>query len=157
MLLVAGSTTAGSANGVGSTSPTVKSQKTTKAPAKKRLRPAKARAAPPEQPKAAAAQQAKIQPPQQPSAAPDKTLGSGDPLPVASASRGGGLEMGAFMGRARPPALPVPKDAVVGAAVPGLAGAVWTDRDRDGLVDGYNYNGEYYRGGPEPVKVPERG
>jgi hypothetical protein len=45
---------------------------------------------------------------------------------------------------------------VIGAAVGGLAGAVWTDRNNDGVVDGYMYNGQYYPGSPPaaPTAVP---
>jgi hypothetical protein len=38
--------------------------------------------------------------------------------------------------------------AVIGAAVGGLAGAVWADRNNDGRADGYVYNGQYYEGSP---------
>lgn len=38
--------------------------------------------------------------------------------------------------------------AVIGAAVGGLAGAVWADSNNDGCVDGYISNGQYYPGGP---------
>lgn len=38
--------------------------------------------------------------------------------------------------------------AAIGAAVGGLAGAVWSDRDRDGRADGYVYQGQYYEGAP---------
>jgi hypothetical protein len=38
--------------------------------------------------------------------------------------------------------------ALVGAAVGGLAGAVWADRNNDGRADGYVYNGQYYEGAP---------
>ena len=38
--------------------------------------------------------------------------------------------------------------AVIGAAVGGLAGAVWADRNNDGQADGYVYNGQYYEGAP---------
>jgi hypothetical protein len=38
--------------------------------------------------------------------------------------------------------------AVIGAAVGGLAGAVWADRNNDGRADGYMYNGQYYEGAP---------
>jgi hypothetical protein len=39
--------------------------------------------------------------------------------------------------------------AVIGAAVGGLAGAVWADRNNDGVADGYVYNGQYYAGAPD--------
>jgi hypothetical protein len=38
--------------------------------------------------------------------------------------------------------------AVIGAAVGGLAGAVWADRNNDGVADGYIQNGQYYPGAP---------
>jgi hypothetical protein len=38
--------------------------------------------------------------------------------------------------------------AVIGAAVGGLAGAVWADRNNDGVADGYVRNGRYYPGAP---------
>ena len=38
--------------------------------------------------------------------------------------------------------------AAIGAAVGGLAGAVWADRNGDGRTDGYVYNGQYYEGEP---------
>lgn len=38
--------------------------------------------------------------------------------------------------------------AVIGAAVGGVAGAVWADRDNDGRADGYYRNGQYYAGSP---------
>jgi hypothetical protein len=38
--------------------------------------------------------------------------------------------------------------AAIGAAVGGLAGAVWADRNNDGVADGYVYNGQYYAGEP---------
>lgn len=38
--------------------------------------------------------------------------------------------------------------AAIGAAVGGLAGAVWADRNNDGRADGYVYNGQYYEGAP---------
>ena len=37
---------------------------------------------------------------------------------------------------------------MIGAAVGGLAGAIWADRNNDGVVDGYVYNGQYYAGQP---------
>jgi hypothetical protein len=38
--------------------------------------------------------------------------------------------------------------ALAGAVVGGLAGAIWADQDRDGRVDGYVQNGQYYPGAP---------
>jgi hypothetical protein len=38
--------------------------------------------------------------------------------------------------------------AVIGAAVGGLAGAVWADRNNDGVADGYVETGQYYPGAP---------
>lgn len=38
--------------------------------------------------------------------------------------------------------------AAVGARVSGLPGAVWVDRNNDGYVDGYVYNGRYHAGTP---------
>lgn len=38
--------------------------------------------------------------------------------------------------------------AAIGAAVGGIAGAVWADHDNDGRVDGYHQNGQYYPGAP---------
>jgi hypothetical protein len=38
--------------------------------------------------------------------------------------------------------------AAIGAAVGGLAGAVWHDNNNDGRVDGYVHNGTYYAGQP---------
>jgi hypothetical protein len=46
------------------------------------------------------------------------------------------------------PGVSVLQGAVIGAAVGGLAGAVWADRNNDGAVDGYVYNGQYYQGAP---------
>lgn len=38
--------------------------------------------------------------------------------------------------------------ALIGAAVGGVAGAVWADRDNDGRADGYYRDGQYYAGSP---------
>jgi hypothetical protein len=48
----------------------------------------------------------------------------------------------------------IPAGAVIGAAVGGLAGAIWADRNNDGVVDGYVYNGQYYNGGPAAAPMP---
>jgi len=68
----------------------------------------------------------------------------------------GGAALGAVAG-AVIPGLSVVEGAVVGAAIGGLAGAVWADNDRDGRVDGYVYNGQYYQGTPQgyaPTSAP---
>ena len=57
------------------------------------------------------------------------------------------------------PGVSILQGAVIGAAVGGLAGAVWADRDNDGRVDGYVYNGQYYAGppanaAPAPAPMP---
>ena len=39
--------------------------------------------------------------------------------------------------------------AVIGAAVGGIAGAVWADRNNDGRADGYMHNGMYHEGRPD--------
>jgi len=31
---------------------------------------------------------------------------------------------------------------------------VWADRNNDGVVDGYVYNGQYYAGGPSAAPAP---
>ncbi len=52
------------------------------------------------------------------------------------------------VGGALIPGLSVLEGAVIGAAVGGLAGAIWADQNNDGRVDGYVYNGQYYQGAP---------
>ena len=59
----------------------------------------------------------------------------------------GGAALGAAAG-ALIPGLGVLEGAAIGAAVGGVAGAVWADNDRDGRVDGYYQNGQYYAGAP---------
>ena len=77
----------------------------------------------------------------------------------------GGAAIGAVAG-ALIPGLGIVEGAVIGAAIGGLAGAVWTDNDRDGRVDGYTQNGQYYQGTPQgynpnmapaPMSSGERG
>ncbi len=54
---------------------------------------------------------------------------------------------------------------MIGAAVGGVAGAIYADRDNDGRVDGYMQNGQYYQGMPQntqptysaPMQSGERG
>ena len=83
---------------------------------------------------------------------------------VATGALGGavlGVAAGALI-----PGLGIVEGAVIGAALGGLAGAVWTDNDRDGRVDGYTQNGQYYQGTPQgydpnmapmPARSGERG
>ena len=59
----------------------------------------------------------------------------------------GGAALGAAAGAVIGGLSPI-EGAVIGAAVGGLAGAVWADNDRDGMADGYVYNGQYYQGQP---------
>ena len=60
----------------------------------------------------------------------------------------GGAGAGALIGWINPL-----QGALIGAAVGGLAGAIWTDRNNDGCADGYTREGQYYEGGPvvQPV------
>jgi uncharacterized membrane protein len=78
----------------------------------------------------------------------------------------GGAALGA-VGGALIPGVSMLEGAVIGAAVGGLAGAIWADRDNDGRADGYVYNGQYYQGAPNstapaptytpPARTGERG
>ena len=52
------------------------------------------------------------------------------------------------LGGALIPGISTLEGAVIGAAVGGLAGAIWADQNNDGRVDGYVYNGQYYQGAP---------
>ena len=60
----------------------------------------------------------------------------------------GGAGAGALIGGINPL-----EGALIGAAVGGLACAIWTDRNNDGCADGYTREGQYYEGGPvvQPV------
>ena len=53
------------------------------------------------------------------------------------------------------PGVGILEGAVVGAVVGGVAGAIWADQDRDGRVDGYVVEGQYYPGAP-PAQPPRR-
>ncbi|MDZ4308297.1 hypothetical protein [Allopontixanthobacter sp.] len=50
--------------------------------------------------------------------------------------------------------LGVLEGAAIGAAVGGLAGAVWADSNNDGCVDGYMREGQYYSGAPVVQPTP---
>jgi hypothetical protein len=76
----------------------------------------------------------------------DPTLGR-----VATGAAVGGA-IGAGAG-ALIPGVGILEGAVVGAVVGGIAGAVWADNDRDGRVDGYVVEGQYYPGAP-PASQP---
>lgn len=90
---------------------------------------------------------------------------SGSPAGYDPASHGVlvGTKGGAALGSAAGAVLPgtsIPAGAVIGAPVGGLAGAVWADRNNDGVVDGYIYQGQYYAGAPSSLPTtggPERG
>lgn len=71
---------------------------------------------------------------------------------VAGAAVGAGA--GALIG-----GLGVLEGAAIGAAVGGIGGAVWADQDRDGCVDGYVREGQYYSGAPvqEPARTTYTG
>jgi hypothetical protein len=143
--------TAFAASGSGAAfTPAAKAQRHVKAPAKKKKRPAQQAQAPVPQelppPQQSAAQQA-------PAVPPNKSLGSGDALPVASSGTSG-LSLGAFGAIGHGFSLGLPDRKIIGAAVPGLPGAVWSDRDNDGVVDGYSYKGQYYPGTPPAPARP---
>ena len=65
----------------------------------------------------------------------------------------GGAALGA-VGGALIPGISTLEGAVIGAAVGGLAGAIWADQNNDGRVDGYVYNGQYYQGAPAGTAAP---
>jgi hypothetical protein len=52
------------------------------------------------------------------------------------------------------PGVDIVRGATVGAPVSGLAGGVWADRNDDGIVDGYIYEGQYYPGAPGTAPNP---
>ena len=56
----------------------------------------------------------------------------------------GGAAIGAVV-----PGVSVIEGAAVGAAIGGLSGAIWSDSNNDGYVDGYVQNGQYYAGSPQ--------
>lgn len=89
----------------------------------------------------------------------DSTLGR-----VGTGAAGGAV-LGGVAG-ALIPGVSLLEGAIAGAVVGGLAGAIWADQDRDGRVDGYMYNGQYYQGAPNgqapmpmaaPMNAGERG
>ena len=77
----------------------------------------------------------------------DPTLGR-----VATGAVVGGA-LGAGAG-ALIPGVGILEGAVVGAVVGGVAGAIWADQDRDGRVDGYVVEGQYYPGAPPAQPAP---
>lgn len=65
-----------------------------------------------------------------------------------------------------PPPAPIPppsftpiEGAILGQPAGGMPGAIWADGDGDGYVDGYYYNGQFYRGVPPalPAGAVRRG
>jgi hypothetical protein len=73
----------------------------------------------------------------------------------AAVGAAGGAGVGAVVGGVSPL-----EGAIAGAVVGGLAGAIWTDRNNDGCVDGYVREGQYYEGAPtsyEPAPPMRRG
>ena len=76
----------------------------------------------------------------------DPTLGR-----VATGALGGAVIGGAA--GALIPGVGILEGAVAGAVVGGIAGAIWADNDRDGRVDGYVVEGQYYPGAP-PASAP---
>ena len=76
----------------------------------------------------------------------DSTLGR-----VATGAAGGAV-LGGVAG-ALIPGVGILEGAVAGAVVGGIAGAIWADQDRDGRVDGYVREGQYYPGAP-PASEP---
>ncbi len=71
------------------------------------------------------------------------TRDSGDIAQSAAYGAAAGTVAGAVI-----PGVGLIEGAAVGAVVGGLAGAVWADRNNDGRVDGYVYQGQYYEGAP---------
>ena len=97
--------------------------------------------------------------PQYAAAAPQCNSVLGGAATGAGIGAVGGAGAGALIGGINPL-----QGALIGAVVGGLAGAVWTDRNNDGCVDGYTREGRYYEGGPviqpissTPVRTGERG
>ena len=77
----------------------------------------------------------------------DSTLGR-----VATGA-GVGAVVGAGAG-ALIPGVGILEGAVAGAVIGGIAGAVWADNDRDGRVDGYVREGQYYPGATPAEAAP---
>lgn len=67
---------------------------------------------------------------------------------IERAAKGGGLGAVAGAGVAAVIGANVLAAAVVGAAVGGIAGAIWADKDGDGKADGYVRQGKYYSTAP---------
>lgn len=73
----------------------------------------------------------------------------GSALTGAGVGAAAGLGAGALIG-----GLGLLEGAVIGAAVGGLAGAVWADANNDGCADGYIREGRYYEGSPYQSAPP---
>ena len=59
-----------------------------------------------------------------------------------------GAAVGAPSAAVAAPAPAVLEGVAVDAAIPGLAGAVWSDPKNSGYVTGYTYKGQYHPGPP---------
>ena len=79
---------------------------------------------------------------------------AGTALKTGAAGAAVGAGAGALIG-----GLSVLEGAVIGAAEGGIGGAVWADNNRDGCVDGYVREGQYYAGAPtqQPTNVAYTG
>lgn len=62
----------------------------------------------------------------------------------AAVGAAGGAVLGAVV-----PGVSLIEGALAGAAIGGIANAVWADNNRDGNVDGYVQDGNYYAGTPQ--------
>ena len=67
---------------------------------------------------------------------------------LASAGTGAGIGAAGGAGVAAIAGGDLLTGAAIGAAVGGLAGAVWHDQNNDGRADGYMHEGRYYEGAP---------
>lgn len=79
----------------------------------------------------------------------------GEDRTLATVGTGAGIGAAAGTGIAAVTGGDLLTGAAIGAAVGGLAGAVWADRDGDGRVDGYTRDGQYYSGAPSQAAYSE--